>query len=160
VLIVDDNADVADTMRELIVALGHHAATALDGRSALALIPTLTPDLGLIDIGLPDMVGYELARRIRGLPGGDQIFLTALTGYGREEDRKAALEAGFDRHLVKPITLRQIEELLDATSARSDLSAVARDGGPPPGAAIGDGGPTSAPATSDGAKPADKSTSK
>jgi len=159
VLIVDDNADVADTMRELIVALGHHAATALDGRSALALIPTLKPDLGLIDIGLPDMVGYELARRIRGLPGGDQIFLTALTGYGREEDRKAALEAGFARHLVKPITLRQIEELL-ATSARSDLSAVARDGGPPPGAAIGDGGPTSAPATSDGAKPADKSTSK
>lgn len=116
VIIVDDNADVADTMLELISTLGHRAAAAHDGLSALALIPTLQPDLGLIDIGLPDMVGYELARRIRALPHGKEIFLVALTGYGREEDRKAALEAGFDRHLVKPITLRQIEELLAATS--------------------------------------------
>jgi two-component system, chemotaxis family, CheB/CheR fusion protein len=146
VIIVDDNADVAETMMELIVALGHKGATAHDGASALALIPTVRPDLGLIDIGLPDMVGYDLARRIRELPGGDKIFLVALTGYGREEDRKAALEAGFDRHLVKPITLQQIEELLAATNAPHDPTSIARDGGPP-----------SVPATGRGGKPVDKS---
>ena len=148
VIIVDDNADVAETMMELIVALGHKGATAHDGASALALIPTLRPDLGLIDIGLPDMVGYDLARRIRELPGGDKIFLVALTGYGREEDRKAALEAGFDRHLVKPITLHQIEELLEATAAPNDLTSITRDG------------PPSVPATGPGGKPADKSSAK
>ena len=69
------------------------------------------------------MVGDQLARRIRALPGGPEIFLIALTGYGREEDRTAALEASFDRHLVKPITLRQIEELLAAMAPHSPTSA-------------------------------------
>ena len=157
---MDGNTDVAQTMRELIVTLGHQAATAHDGHSALALITTLQPDLGLIDIGLPDIVGSDLARRIRDLPGGDKIFLIALTGYGREQDRKAALEAGFDRHLVKPITLQQIEELLAATSAPNEHASITGDGGPLPDAATGDGSPTSAPVTSERAKPADKAPAK
>ena len=84
----------------------------------------------VIAVQAGNFVGYDLSRRIRDLPGGDKIFLIALTGYGREQDRKAALEAGFDRHLVKPITLQQIEELLAATSAPNEHASITGDGGP------------------------------
>jgi CheY-like chemotaxis protein len=93
---------------------------------------------------------------VQQLPSGDKIFLIALTGYGREQDRKAALGAGFECHLVKPITPQQIEELLAGTLSRNKLASITRDGGPRPDAATRDGGPTSAPVTSERATPADK----
>jgi two-component system CheB/CheR fusion protein len=103
VLIVDDNADMADLVGELARSMGHEVAVAPDGPTALTRVTTFRPDIALIDVGLPGMNGYELARRIREMPGMKAVPLVAVTGYGREEDRRTALEAGFSLHLVKPV---------------------------------------------------------
>ena len=112
VLIVDDNVDAGDSLAALVGAWGHGVAVARDAREALALAATFKPDTALVDIGLPDMNGYELARRWRTLPDGQALTLIAMTGYGRAEDRSAARQAGFDVHLVKPAELTELEELL------------------------------------------------
>jgi CheY-like chemotaxis protein/two-component sensor histidine kinase len=106
VLIVDDNVDGADSIAEFLRELGYEVATAHDGPAALSVARTFRPNICLIDIGLPVMDGYELARRLRAsqeLPEGARII--ALTGYGREGDRRRSSEAGFDAHLVKPVSL-------------------------------------------------------
>jgi signal transduction histidine kinase/DNA-binding response OmpR family regulator len=114
VLVVDDNTDAADLVVATLSALGHHAEAAHDGPSALALASRLRPDLALLDIGLPVMDGYELARRLRTVPGLDQVRLVALTGYGTDRDRERSMEAGFDEHLVKPLALERLEQVLAA----------------------------------------------
>jgi signal transduction histidine kinase len=106
ILIVDDNVDGADSIAEFLRELGYEVATAHDGPAALSVARTFRPNICLIDIGLPVMDGYELARRLRAsqeLPEGARII--ALTGYGREGDRRRSSEAGFDAHLVKPVSL-------------------------------------------------------
>ena len=112
VLIVDDNFDTLELIAQLAKTLGHEVAVAEEGPTALALVATFRPHIALIDIGLPGMNGYELARRIRDVPGMKEIPLVAVTGYGREEDQQAALEAGFTLHLVKPVDPVRLENLL------------------------------------------------
>ena len=112
VLIVDDNVDARDTMAALVDAWGHAVAVAGDALEALTVAASFNPDTALVDIGLPGMDGYELARRWRATPAGENLTLVAMTGYGRAEDRAAAREAGFDVHLVKPAELSELEDLL------------------------------------------------
>ena len=85
--------------------------TAHDGPGAVALAREYRPELAIVDIGLPGFSGHEVARRIRGQDGGADMLLVALTGWGQEQDRQAALEAGFDRHLTKPVAPEQLDEL-------------------------------------------------
>jgi CheY-like chemotaxis protein len=112
VLIVEDNIDARETLRDLLEMWGHTVGVAPDGGSAVDTALQFRPDLALIDIGLPGLDGYEVARRIRSAPGGALLHLVALTGYGQPEDRRRALEAGFDTHLVKPVELDQLKSLL------------------------------------------------
>ncbi|MEO8843456.1 MAG: PAS domain S-box protein [Kofleriaceae bacterium] len=101
ILVVDDNTDAAELMAELFRRGGHHTVVAHDGPSALQVAATFAPEIAILDIGLPVMDGYELARRLRDQLGS--IHLIALTGYGQASDRERAVAAGFDLHLVKPV---------------------------------------------------------
>jgi len=112
VLVVDDNMDTALALAELVETWGYQAAVAFDGPLALQLSRELQPDVVLLDIGLPGVDGYEVARRLRGEVGLDSALLIALTGYGREEDRHQAIMAGFDYHFTKPIILDELKAIL------------------------------------------------
>jgi PAS domain S-box-containing protein len=112
VLLVEDNPDAAETLMMLLQLLGHHVRIAPDGFSALELAATNVPDVILVDIGLPGMDGYEVARRIRADVRLRRVLLVALTGYGREEDKQHAMAAGFDYHLVKPVDPRALQGLV------------------------------------------------
>ncbi len=101
VLVVEDNVDTAETLVDVVTALGHEAHWARDGLAAMAMTERLAPDVVLLDIGLPGIDGYEVARRLRA--ASTPSALVALTGYGQEEDRARARAAGFDRHLTKPV---------------------------------------------------------
>ena len=103
VLVVDDNRDAADTMAALLQQLGFRARTAYDARSALEALRASMPDAAFLDIGLPDLDGYELARRLRAMPETAHAVFVAVTGYGQPGDRERAQQAGFDHHLVKPV---------------------------------------------------------
>jgi signal transduction histidine kinase len=104
ILVVDDNTDVADMMAELLTNMGHDVRIANDGAAALAAATAFTPEIALLDLGLPVMDGYEIARRLR-VEGTTRPFLVAVTGYGQASDQARAHEAGFDAHLVKPVSL-------------------------------------------------------
>jgi PAS domain S-box-containing protein len=114
VLVVDDNQGAAQSMGLLLGKLwGHEVQLAYDGIDALDRIREWRPDVVLLDIGLPGMNGYEVARRARSIPGGDAILLVALTGYGQAEDRRKSLESGFDDHLVKPAPISALQEIFN-----------------------------------------------
>jgi two-component system CheB/CheR fusion protein len=115
VLIVDDNVDAADSLRLLLGTEGRQIAVSNDGQSALEQAQSMRPDVIFLDIGLPDIDGYEVARRLRQMPGLDGTLIVAMTGYGQPDDLKRSLDAGFDRHLVKPVDPDAIEHLLDQT---------------------------------------------
>jgi CheY-like chemotaxis protein len=112
--VVDDNRDAADSLRMVLETQDEYEVrVAYDGPSGVAVAREFDPDLALLDIGLPKgMDGYEVARRIRALPGRERTALVALTGYGRSEDRKRSAEAGFTAHLVKPVDPRVLREML------------------------------------------------
>jgi CheY-like chemotaxis protein len=112
VLVVDDNVDAADLLAELLASRGYTTHVAHDGAAALRLAHDLAPDVALLDIGLPAMDGYELARRLRDLPSWRGVKLLALTGYGQNMDRARSREVGFDDHLIKPIDLATLEKAL------------------------------------------------
>jgi PAS domain S-box-containing protein len=112
VLVVDDNQDSADSLGMLLSMRGHEVRTALDGPAALAAARTFRPDVILLDIGLPGMNGYEVARQMRQMPELNGALLIAQTGWGQEEDRRKSTEAGFDEHLVKPVDPAALQELL------------------------------------------------
>jgi signal transduction histidine kinase len=112
ILLVEDNADVREMLAELLRLGGHTVETAPDGPSGIALARANRPDLALIDIGLPGLNGYEVARQLRAALDGQPLRLVALTGYDQPEDRRRALEAGFDAHLIKPVDLAKLERLL------------------------------------------------
>jgi CheY-like chemotaxis protein len=121
VLVVDDNADAADMMKAVLDIHGHAVEVAYDGGSALRVLATFTPDIVLLDIGLPDIDGYELARVLRNDPKWRGAYLVAVTGWGQEEDRARARERGFDAHLTKPADLDEITRLIaDADGVRRD----------------------------------------
>jgi signal transduction histidine kinase/ActR/RegA family two-component response regulator len=103
VLVVEDNADARDALRLLLEAWGHQVDDAPDGTRGVKVALAAPPDVAFIDIGLPGLDGYTVARRLRATPAGRDVFLVALTGYGQPADRRRALAAGFDAHLVKPV---------------------------------------------------------
>jgi CheY-like chemotaxis protein len=113
ILLVDDNADAAETLGELLEAAGHEVTVFTDPVSVLKALPRLQPEFAVLDIGLPVMDGYELAARLREAYG-DRCTLIALSGYGQENDRTRSREAGFDRHLVKPVEPDRLIRLLDS----------------------------------------------
>jgi signal transduction histidine kinase/ActR/RegA family two-component response regulator len=125
ILVVDDNHDSAESMRSLLEILGNDVVTANEGRQALQSIAQRKPDVALLDIGMPKMNGYEVARRIRGESYGDDILLIAMTGWGQEEDRLRSRSAGFDHHLVKPVDLVELKRLLDERVSRITAPLVA-----------------------------------
>ena len=112
ILVVDDNRDAAESLGALLEIIGAHVTVAHDGRSALDLVETHRPDIVFLDIGMPQMDGYEVARRIRRLPQFDQAVLVALTGWGQERDRLQSEAAGFDQHIVKPADMKALQSLL------------------------------------------------
>jgi CheY-like chemotaxis protein len=112
---VDDNADCALGFAEIIQLLGHQVEVAFDGPRALAAAERFKPTIALIDIGLPVMDGYELARRLRQSAGPDALRLIAVTGYGEDTNKAMSLEAGFDHHTVKPVQLDSLRTLLAAS---------------------------------------------
>ena len=129
ILLVEDNADVREGLKLLLEEVGHTVDVAGDGIEALERIAARRPSMALLDIGLPRLDGYSLARRMREALGGS-VYLVALTGYGLPEDRRRAMEAGFDAHLAKPITLDSLLALL----ARTEPAGAEPTRKEPPGA--------------------------
>jgi signal transduction histidine kinase/DNA-binding response OmpR family regulator len=119
VLVVDDNEDGAVMLAEALEQAGHSTATAHDGPDALQVAARFRPDVALLDIGLPVMDGFELARQLRSHPDLSAVRLVAVTGYGQEHDRHRTRAAGFDAHLVKPVDVRHVSELIVKLAAGS-----------------------------------------
>jgi PAS domain S-box-containing protein len=112
ILIADDNEDAANTLAMLMQTAGHEVRTAHGGHAALKLAGSFRPEVALLDIGMPDLDGYEVARNVRETPWGQDILLVALTGWGQEDDKRRARAAGFDHHLTKPVDPHDLDELL------------------------------------------------
>jgi len=113
ILLADDNIDFAASLGDLLSAQGHDVRIAHDGAEALRTAEAFHPEVAFVDIGMPKVHGYEVARRMRAAPGTARTLLVAVTGWGQENDRKRAREAGFDRHLVKPVDPGEIEAILE-----------------------------------------------
>ena len=120
VLVVDDHEDSRTMLRLLLEQTGHEAVEAVDGIDGVQLALSRRPDVAIVDIGLPGINGYEVARRLRKLPTSGTIGLIALTGYGQDEDRRRALQSGFDRHLVKPVDAERLTQALAEVTATPD----------------------------------------
>jgi CheY-like chemotaxis protein len=118
VLIVDDNEDSANSLAMILKLGGHETASVYTAVDALQRAAAFRPDVVLLDIGLPGMDGYEVAQKMRELPGLRDIRLVAVTGYGRSDDRLRAREAGFDDHLIKPVEYAVLERTLAGIRAR------------------------------------------
>jgi len=112
ILLADDNVDFVNSIGALLTAMGHSVVITHNGPDALAAAARFCPDYAFLDIGLPQMSGYDLARGIRKLSSGAMTVMIAVTGWGQEKDRQLAFEAGFDHHMVKPVRFEQIEEIL------------------------------------------------
>jgi CheY-like chemotaxis protein len=113
VLVVDDNKDAAESLAMLLQFEGCSVSTAADGAEALDAFDRMHPEIVLLDIGLPDIDGFEVARRIRSRQGPQKVMLIALTGWGQEQDKKRAAQAGFDEHLTKPLNLDLLRMLMN-----------------------------------------------
>jgi CheY-like chemotaxis protein len=113
VLIVDDSVDSAQTLARLLRLEGHEPYTVHDGLEAVTATAQLRPDVVLMDLGLPSLSGFEACRRIRREPWGESIVIFALTGWGQDADRRRTGDAGFDHHLVKPVDLRVLMNLIE-----------------------------------------------
>jgi signal transduction histidine kinase/CheY-like chemotaxis protein len=116
ILLADDNVDFVNSIGALLSAMGHSVVITHNGPDALTAAARFCPDFAFLDIGLPQMSGYDLARGIRRLSCGPMTLLIAVTGWGQEKDRQLAFEAGFDHHMVKPVRFEQIEEILSNRS--------------------------------------------
>jgi CheY-like chemotaxis protein len=118
ILIADDNQDAAESLSMLLELAGHEVRTAHLGRAALSIAATFRPDAALIDIGMPDLSGYEVAHELRQEPWARSMRLIAVTGWGQEDDRRRAVESGFDHHLTKPVDPDQLESLIIGQSPK------------------------------------------
>lgn len=121
IVVADDNVDAANILSALLEAAGHTAEPVHDGLQALRLVEKLRPDLAILDIGMPSLNGYEVARAIRAMPGNDAIMLAALTGWGGELDRERSKTSGFDAHLTKPAAAGDLERILGLAAARRKI---------------------------------------
>jgi CheY-like chemotaxis protein len=117
IVIADDNQDMADSLRMLLEQDGHKVLATRDGAGAIELARTVQPDFLLLDIGMPKLNGYDVARHIRTQPWGGRLCLVAITGWGQPEDRSRAIKAGFDYHLTKPVPLDELGDILNARGA-------------------------------------------
>jgi PAS domain S-box-containing protein len=122
VLVIEDHQDIRDGLRLFLEANGHSVDEAADGPTGLEKLLVRRPDVALVDVGLPGLDGYAIASAVRNAPGGSTVRLVAMTGYGQPDDRRRALESGFDAHLVKPVDLPRLLDLMDA----EDLSTLER----------------------------------
>ena len=113
ILVVDDNVDVVETTSMLLSLSGHEVRSAKDGLQALQVAAEFGPDVVLLDIGLPLMDGYEVARRLRQMPALAGALLVALTGYGQQGDRQRGREAGFDGHMLKPVDPHALAQMIE-----------------------------------------------
>jgi CheY-like chemotaxis protein len=116
ILLVDDNVDAVHTLQLFLHSAGHEVEVAYSAADALALSKSFLPEVCLLDIGLPDYDGNELARRLRVLPQTAGATLIAMTGYGRQQDRDASMAAGYDHYLVKPVNTTQLSDILAAAA--------------------------------------------
>jgi len=119
VLVVDDNRDAADTLALSLNLLGHEVRVSYDATEVVGIAAVWRPHMMFLDVGMPKVNGFELARQIRAQDWAHDVMLVALTGWGKDEDRRQSFEAGFDHHLVKPAELSEIERLcrIGATAA-------------------------------------------
>ena len=117
-LVVDDNVDLVDMLAMVVEAGGHHVRKAFDGRSAISAALEYQPHLILLDVGMPDMNGMEVAQELRRHPEMSGTRIVALTGWGQAEDRRRTAEAGFDDHLTKPADPSQIQRILEEVAQR------------------------------------------
>jgi CheY-like chemotaxis protein len=122
VLVIEDNVDVADTLSAWLAEMGHRVQIAHDGAAGLALALATKPDVVLCDVGLPEMDGVEVCQRVHELARESRPRMVALTGWGNDEDRKRTAAAGFDHHLVKPVALATLSEVLRGIKSRPMLS--------------------------------------
>ena len=125
ILVVEDNRDAAESLMTLLQLNGHEVRVSHDGLEALAVVDGFSPDAAFLDLGLPGLDGYEVARRLRATPVGRSLLLVALSGYGQEEDKRRAAEAGFDHHLTKPIDFTVVERLLAVETSTPLAQATA-----------------------------------
>jgi len=123
-LVVDDNYDAATSLLMLLKLQDHDVRVAHDGPTALEIAATFRPDLVLLDIGMPIMDGYEVATRLRKIPGLESIVIVALTGWGQREDRRRSAEAGFDHHLIKPLEPKMLESLISELNLAKEHAAT------------------------------------
>jgi CheY-like chemotaxis protein len=119
VLLVDDNADSTEPLSLLLQTRGHETRISTDGEEAIALADDFRPDCVVLDLGLPRMDGYEVARQLRQRPYGGDIVLVALTGWAGKDIRSKAAEAGFDYHLVKPVNWEELEKIVESAVRQS-----------------------------------------
>lgn len=119
ILVVDDNHDSAESLALLVELLGNEVRTAADGTAALEQVAAFEPTLAFLDIGLPGISGYELARRIRALPHGEKVFLVAVTGWDEARIGARARDAGFDELVMKPMDLGVLKRILGEPRSRS-----------------------------------------
>jgi len=117
VLVVDDNLDNVESISMLLRVLGHEVETATDGLQALEVTRTFRPDVVLLDIGLPNLDGYEVAARIRAEQDGAPIRLVAVTGWSRDDEPMRVKKAGFDHHLTKPVDPKRLESIIASMCA-------------------------------------------
>jgi CheY-like chemotaxis protein len=122
ILVVDDNVDSANTMSRMLSILGHEVETAFDGLEAVNAAAAFRPEIVLLDIGLPRMNGYEVAEQIRQQSWGTDMVLIAQTGWGQQEDKQRAIEAGFDHHLTKPLDVAELLKLIAAVRPRRETA--------------------------------------
>jgi CheY-like chemotaxis protein len=143
VLVIEDNRDAREMFRMMLELAGHEVLEAEDGLGGLELLKASRPDVAVIDVGLPGLNGYEIARRFREEPDADGVMLVALTGYGTPEAVERSLQAGFDHHLIKPVNAEALQEIM-----RGDGIGVRRAGrgGGVGGVAIGTAGAVAATA--------------
>ena len=121
ILVIDDNRDAADSLHDVLEVHGHNVLAAYDGETAIELIRTQSPQVALVDIGMPHVDGYEVARRVREM-GGSRPVLVAVTGWGSQADKQQAREAGFDYHLTKPLEYATLAALLATVARRVETS--------------------------------------
>ncbi len=129
VLLVDDNRDVAISISRFVRQLGHEVRIAFDGAEAVQIADDFRPDLVLMDIGMPKLNGYDVARTLRAKPWGMQVTLVAMTGWGREHDKRRSFESGFDHHMVKPVEPLALEAVIDSSARSAAMRDHAAEGG-------------------------------
>ena len=118
VLVVDDNQDAADTLATILQLLGHETRSISDPHKVVEAVDAFAPDIVFLDIGMPGLSGYDVARRLRAHASSDALTLVALTGWGQPEDRRRTAETGFDHHLVKPADLAAIQRICNGLTLR------------------------------------------